>query len=94
MSIMPCMVACGGVSINSGEPHFVKSAENHNNENNCTDNCSPFCSCNCCSGFTIADLQITIPQRFERLLKRHYCVGLSSSIIEISLPVWHPPQLA
>lgn len=95
LSIVPCADACEDYATNtSANTFFEKAPTRHGNENTCNDNCSPFCSCSCCSGFTVSDNQVALPERFIPQLKRIYNVELPSSIIEISLPIWQPPQLA
>jgi len=55
------------------------------------DACSPFCNCSCCSCFSIPTHQV-----FESVTKlsiSEYSSVISAEIVEISLPIWQPPQL-
>jgi len=57
-----------------------------------SDACSPFCTCNCCAGFAF----IVIPYQIESVVKpvvEKNAIQLPSSLSEISLPIWQPPQL-
>lgn len=57
-----------------------------------TDVCSPFCQCNCCSGFSIN----YFPQTdFTTFIRYHQIYpGLSStSIANMASAIWQPPQL-
>lgn len=56
------------------------------------DSCSPFCHCSCCSSYLVAQ---SIPFfTFNRTYSSAYFETLvDDDLIEISLPVWQPPQL-
>lgn len=57
-----------------------------------TDACSPFCSCSCCASVSLVHpiaKEHTIPA-----IKKFYSSFYCSSIIQISLAIWQPPQLA
>ena len=61
-------------------------------DHNDTDNCSPFCTCNCCSGFAFVFFSHQIKNTFflsTEKIESH----LPAKILEISLPVWQPPKL-
>lgn len=65
---------------------------NNQQEHNDTDNCSPFCTCNCCFGFTLAFFSCQIENPiFPADVKT--LAYLPAKISEIALPVWQPPQL-
>lgn len=58
-----------------------------------TDNCSPFCQCNCCAGFSVnySVAYITvIPMPF---ISKPQAAYLPSSALEVALAIWQPPQL-
>ncbi|HEX5152847.1 MAG TPA: DUF6660 family protein [Parafilimonas sp.] len=90
LSIMPC--ADIGMSANEGNAKTQIKESNQQKENPQQDDCSPFCQCNCCAGFSvnhfIASIQaVTIYSEPSRT------AHLPCELIEISLPIWQPPQL-
>jgi hypothetical protein len=56
------------------------------------DACSPFCQCACCAGFSI-DHTVALSSSGLNYSGLTYSSFLPSDIIEISLPIWQPPQL-
>lgn len=89
MSTIPC--ADGAVAMSKAKTEIQKT--NHQQNDHPTRDCSPFCSCSCCTGSPI-------PQHVVKLifvkpeLIRNYNSVYSSPIKEISLSIWQPPQLA
>ena len=67
------------------------SADDHD-DSEAPDDCSPFCHCTCCSGFSLNHYISTLPSitRFVDTRLNNY---LSSQTIEVALPIWQPPQL-
>lgn len=91
LSVTPCMDdACSKTAINS-QAQIAVSHNTHEHSSN--DLCSPFCTCNCCSGFTFFSTPIQIQHTIFAPAKM-YPSYLPSTIIEISLPIWQPPQLS
>jgi hypothetical protein len=94
LSCMPCADAAGECF---GSPQTTTVTQSHTHNNGidpCNDNCSPFCSCSCCSGFTISNHEVLIPEQFICSLKAVYNTYLFTEIFDISFPVWQPPQIA
>lgn len=56
------------------------------------DACSPFCQCSCCAGFSIDHLVAENSSDINSY-NRTYTAFTHSVVIEISLPIWQPPQL-
>ncbi len=90
LSCMPCMDEASAMSNDKAKAQISKS--NSPEEHNDIDNCSPFCACNCCSGFTFV---ITTHQIENPILPSSEKASsfLPAEIINISLPIWQPPQL-
>jgi uncharacterized protein DUF6660 len=67
------------------------SAANHH-DSDAPDDCSPFCHCTCCCGFSLNHNFSTLPSitPFVDSRLNNY---LSLQTIEVSLPIWQPPQL-
>jgi len=72
----------------------LEISKSHNQQGgDCSDACSPFCQCSCCAGFSINHFVasiIYIPP-YESITKAAY---LPSSVLDVALPIWQPPQLA
>jgi hypothetical protein len=58
-----------------------------------SDLCSPFCHCSCCASYSVINLPVQLPVLLLPPECRSYNTHLSEDVIEISLPVWQPPQL-
>jgi len=88
LSIMPC--ADKDNAINAGKTEITK-ASNHQGDLQ-QDNCSPFCQCACCAGFSINHFiaSITITESYKN---KKQAVFLPADILDIALPIWQPPQL-
>ncbi|MBL7697858.1 MAG: hypothetical protein JNK79_06850 [Chitinophagaceae bacterium] len=87
MSSMPCNddldtsgVVKDGYAASQGETQQHREA------------CSPFCHCSCCASFSFVGNvpAVKIPQSYHPGIASIYNAG---AVIEISLPVWQPPQL-
>ena len=59
---------------------------NHNDE------CSPFCQCSCCASISIKYISSIIAEPFCKD-DRLFIVHKPNNIIQVSLPIWQPPQL-
>lgn len=58
-----------------------------------SDICTPFCTCACCTTPTVALVQFHVihhPVSIKVLLGEH----IVGKFIDVSLPVWQPPQIA
>ena len=88
---MPCADAATDSKQTGANYETVKHAEQQNHDNK-ADNCSPFCHCACCSGFTINHFiaVLTHTPQYEIDPTSSF---LSSVVIGIASPIWQPPQL-
>jgi len=90
LSCLPCADAA---PVGKGENMKTEiSKTNGQPENDHTDDCSPFCTCNCCA----VSSYVTVPYQLEhfRLTSAGITAAhLPSNIASVSLPVWQPPQL-
>lgn len=61
-------------------------------DNPLKDECTPFCQCTCCAGFSVNHFiaSITILPPNQSITKTAY---LPAHVIEIAFPIWQPPQL-
>ena len=90
LSVMPC--ADIGIAANDGMAKTELTKSNTQKGDTQQDDCSPFCTCTCCAGFSI--------NHFVALLThnpKYECDPTSSFIssvaIGIASPIWQPPQL-
>lgn len=91
VSCMPCMDS--GFVVKAGKNMTELTKSHSQPDNNPSDNCSPFCICSCCAGFSIQysiiEAGVILPEYNARFSSRYI-----ASVINISLPIWQPPQLA
>ncbi|MBC7902668.1 MAG: hypothetical protein H7Y27_04570 [Gemmatimonadaceae bacterium] len=57
------------------------------------DDCSPFCHCSCCAGFSINHFLPSISSP-HGVADSQLLSSIHSGVTDISLPIWQPPQLA
>ena len=88
LSLMPCADAN---AVHDSCAKTELTAATHQQHNQAPDGCAPFCHCMCCAGFTISHLSsFTIISLIANKQKGSF---LPSEVIDITLPVWQPPQL-
>jgi hypothetical protein len=90
LSVIPC--ADNGIAVNDSKAKTEIAKSTTEKGGTHQDDCSPFCTCNCCAGFPInhfvASIQVILP--YSEPTKTAY---LPCEITEISLPIWQPPRL-
>ncbi|WP_431217099.1 DUF6660 family protein [Puia sp. P3] len=69
----------------------ISKTSRHNSQDH-SDTCSPFCQCACCAGFSFNHMFGSV-STLEIKGDRHFTSYSPGNIIEISLPIWQPPQL-
>lgn len=84
---------CGDVSnlvLKEGKAKYElsKCADGDQHE----DDCSPFCHCSCCAGFSIYH-QVAVIQQSCLPSAFLHATRYIETIREVSIPVWQPPQL-
>lgn len=86
------LVPCSDVSIVEGNTKYESVKNTADNHQNKTDECSPFCSCSCCSLPTVAQTFFTVAFHppFYSPVYKDYRQG---EFVNVSLPIWQPPQL-
>ncbi len=94
ISCMPCSDMHDIAMAKRAYHSVVSKNGSHQQDNgrNDLDLCSPFCHCSCCGGFSVMQA-VTIPQRLIVKIQPIYTEYVSADVINISLPVWQPPQL-
>jgi hypothetical protein len=90
LSCMPCMDAA--YAMNNGKQEAKISNSTIPKEHKDSDNCPPFCACNCCAGFAYAITAYNSANIVLSVVQK--AIGhLSADISEISLPIWEPPKI-
>lgn len=87
LSLVPC--SDGGVS-NKNYQYRMTDSHSHQTP---SDNCTPFCSCVCCSSnITLEDVifEILTPEIYSH---QEVCFHSSSDVLEFTYPVWQPPKI-
>src|SRR6186713_1661062 len=88
-SYLPC--ADGTEYAEKAKSEIVKGSTQQKDKDH-EDACSPFCHCTCCAGFSINHF-ISRLNYTDFTPNRNFSHFLPSKIIEVSLPIWQPPQL-
>ena len=91
LTCVPCTDA-EGLTMHSGKNDASITKANCPFGADQRDDCSPFCTCNCCAGFSIHN-NITSLSSIEIYTKLQFATYLPANTAEISLPVWQPPRL-
>jgi len=62
------------------------------NESGHADDCSPFCHCTCCAGFSIIHIAVSFAHEkvYDGISYNSYVL---SGTVEIAYPIWQPPKL-
>ncbi|HUM96411.1 MAG TPA: hypothetical protein PK275_01070 [Chitinophagaceae bacterium] len=91
LSCFPCNdAACESVKYQT-----ELTTANHNScpaESHHADACTPFCTCSCCATAFCENVNLfpAYTTAFQTTNKHAYA---SDNVLDISLPVWQPPQL-
>jgi len=91
LSCVPCADGICVVSTCQDKVAFAK-APGHQHDREHSDACSPFCQCACCTSVLVSPAFMNI-SRPANNSARLWAADLSADIMDISLPVWQPPQL-
>lgn len=91
LNFIPCRDAVATAATN--EHTSIEQPGSHNESNDHTDDsCSPLCICSCCSLASMPSTAIvveTIVGSVHPVLASIY----TDQLLDISLPIWQPPQL-
>ena len=89
-SIMPCTDMPNTIANKMANANISDSGNKH--DHSTSDVCSPFCQCSCCAGFFINHF-IAVVSSDLPLQSPAIAAHLPFNTLDISLPVWQPPQL-
>jgi len=91
MLVLNCIPCTDG---NASETHdkIAFAAQDTQHENDHEDNCSPFCQCACCFGFSISH-DATVSSGITMNSGSEFGCYLPENLLEISRPIWQPPKI-
>ncbi|RYY49997.1 MAG: hypothetical protein EOO06_05325 [Chitinophagaceae bacterium] len=90
LSVMPC--ADGASAMQGKKVTVVTLKKDVSNNETGDDNCSPFCQCACCAGFSISHPITSVEFVLTHSTSRFFPFS-SNYVTGIALPIWQPPQL-
>ena len=96
LSCIPCADISAELQLASSLSKVAGEEPGHSHEEHqdCIDLCSPLCHCACCAGFSIIYRLNSIPQQQAVAERPVYTEKyITAALIDISLPIWQPPQL-
>lgn len=90
LSCLPCADDAFAVNTKAN----MEAIQQHNQQDNPDHNdaCSPFCHCTCCAGFSLNHNSAAVSD-LVIFCNKSFASYLPDNIIEVSLPIWQPPQL-
>lgn len=91
LSCLPC-ADTEAMSLSIVKTEVSQSSREHK-EHKGNDICSPFCHCSCCSTYSVVNTPLLVPILVQQPERNIYTAHISEALVEISLPVWQPPQL-
>ena len=89
LSFMPCLD--GASEMNSLKAKTELSKSNSQGDKDHNNDCSPFCHCSCCAGFSINHIIASV-SNLEIVCNKDFASYLPENIIKVSFPVWQPPR--
>lgn len=89
LNYIPCKDV---VSSEKNTQDNIEFAGSHSSDKHGDDDCSPLCVCNCCSVPSIPSTPINIVAHVVPNKIKHV-IGYNEQLLDISLPIWQPPQL-
>lgn len=91
LSCLPCGDDAFAINTSKQKAETVKKNTSQEEQNH-TDACSPFCQCACCPGFSV-NHTLTPISILPIICTKQFSCYLSPTTVNISLPIWQPPQL-
>ena len=91
LSHLPCADEAFSTSVGKVKSELFKTPVQQN-ETDHKDDCTPFCNCTCCAGFSVNHCIASISAIIVFSSKK-FSSYLPANTSEVSIPVWQPPQL-
>jgi hypothetical protein len=82
-------VPCADVFANGQETHATHSVPSHND----SDQCSPFCTCNCCAMSMVCQVE-SVDFRVTTIVREHLTTYPTLLVPQRSGEIWQPPKLS
>jgi len=67
-------------------------SQSSNNHDNCNE-CSPFCTCNCCATPMVCQLDL-VDFQVSTIVRKHETTYPTLFVTQLSGDIWQPPQLS
>ncbi|WP_420847741.1 DUF6660 family protein [Niabella beijingensis] len=90
MQFMPCSDKVS--SVRGAGSIRLETVKKSASENHKSDRCTPFCTCSCCAAQVIPQPSLKIALNIS-VFSPTYVDHYRENYIDISLPIWRPPQL-
>ena len=91
LSVMPCMDRSDTIN---GSTKTAFSKSDTQKEHSDSDDCSPFCTCSCCSASVFHQVLAFSHSQKPVFQIKKYPIYTPSFCSEISFSIWQPPKLA
>lgn len=91
LSVMPCGDKGSAEYSDKVKTEIAKSAAPQSDPQQ--GNCSPFCHCTCCAGFSINHFIAAIFS-LQPYTDKANAAYLSDYPVEVTIPIWQPPKLS
>lgn len=89
-SLIPC--ADGSSLVNAKAKYELTSPHSHEDDRDHKDECSPFCICSCCAGFSVA-ANLLATGAINMLFQPTHSSYIPQGLFSIARPIWQPPRL-
>ena len=90
--IVSCIPCADAKALTGSKDAPVTIVKDSGPENHPSDQCPPFCTCNCCCGFSINHF-IQIEFSLEIQYHQIYPTFSSQAMSNMVYSIWHPPAL-
>lgn len=93
LSVMPCadMMECKHQSEKSVSPFAANNHEKHSGD---SEQCTPFCICNCCGQTCNSEFNSNHIAVFENPVEQNFPVYTSAFVPEVYFNIWQPPKIS
>jgi hypothetical protein len=92
LPVLPCDDDAANGDASKAKIEIVKQ-NNHKEEQEHKDSCSPFCHCTCCAGFSINHFFAATSSPVF-IGDKSYTSYLPENIIKVSHSIWQPPRIS
>ena len=90
LSCMPCADAGAATQDGKAKTELTRTTDQQDQDD--TDECSPFCHCACCAGISI-NHTVAVISKIPAYFESHKVSFVFLEVIDIASPIWQPPRL-